>query len=182
MNHLTVLAIITDFSLTLILIPHCQHPEDKGTEGCSKESSPVVPHGKERRCDLNTKQHSCHNTADHTTNNSVQSWKYTGERYCRKCDMALSPVASYDHNVWTYLQQGLQSNSPPPLHRRLTASLCSSARSVRLTRKPNTCKSCFKRLSPWHFTGSQEWNRVITLTDTWQRHAEQGIAMNTIKK
>lgn len=104
MNHLTVLAIITDFSLTLILIPHCQHPEDKGTEGCSKESSPVVPHGKERRCDLNTKQHSCHNTADHTTNNSVQSWKYTGERYCRKCDMALSPVASYDHNVWTYLQ------------------------------------------------------------------------------
>lgn len=104
MNHLTVLAIITDSSLTLILIPHCQHPEDKGTEGCSEESSPVVPHGKERRCDLNTKQHSCNNTADCTTNNFAQSWKYTGKRYCRKCDMALSPVASYDHNVWSYLQ------------------------------------------------------------------------------
>lgn len=129
MNHL---AIIMDSFLTLILIPNCQHPEDKGTEGCSEESSPVVPHGKERRCDLNTKQHSCHNTEDQTTNSSGKS---TGECYCLKCDMALSPVASYDHNVWSYLQWGPQSNSPPPLHRRLTASLCFSTRSVRLTRK-----------------------------------------------
>lgn len=42
---------------TFISVPNSQHSEDEGTEGRSEETSPVVPHRKERRCYFNTEQH-----------------------------------------------------------------------------------------------------------------------------
>lgn len=47
------------FPVTGILVPHGQHAENKGTERGRKESSPVVPHGKVGRGDLDAEQHSC---------------------------------------------------------------------------------------------------------------------------
>lgn len=45
--------------LTLVFVPHCQDPEDEGTESGSKEPPPVIPHSKEGGCYLNTEQHTC---------------------------------------------------------------------------------------------------------------------------
>lgn len=42
--------------LTLISVPHGEHPEDEGTEGGSEEPSPVVPDSEERGRDLDAEE------------------------------------------------------------------------------------------------------------------------------
>lgn len=44
---------------TFITVPDCQDPEDEGTEGGSKEASPVVPHCEEGGRDLDAEQDAC---------------------------------------------------------------------------------------------------------------------------
>lgn len=168
-------------SLTLIVIPHCQHPEDKGTEGCSEESSPVVPHGKERRCDLNTKQHSCHNTADRQQTTLLKAGGIQGN------------VTVVDV-IWRYLQWpamitmcldlppiGAAKQQPTPTAQAADSISVFLSSFCQINEKTEYMQILFQTTVGVAFC-RQPRNRVITLTDTWQWHAEQGIAMNTIKK
>lgn len=58
---------------TFVSVPNSQYSEDEGTEGSSKETSPIVPHRKERGRYFNTEQHTW-NTAYHLNVKIDQSY------------------------------------------------------------------------------------------------------------
>lgn len=74
-NHSAILALLSheytvfwaQVRLTFVSVPNSQYSEDEGTEGSSKETSPIVPHSKERGCYFNTEQHAW-KTHTHTHN------------------------------------------------------------------------------------------------------------------
>jgi len=56
-------------TFTFVSVQHGQHSEDEGTEGRSKESSPIVSHREERGSDFDAEQ----NTWDtHTMRHDVK--------------------------------------------------------------------------------------------------------------
>lgn len=57
---------------TFLLVPHCQHSENKSTEGCSEEAPPVISYSEKRGRNFNTEQHPCtKHTHTHTLNQLV---------------------------------------------------------------------------------------------------------------
>lgn len=69
---------------TRIFVPHRKHSEYKGTERGSKISSPVIPHRKICRRDLNTKQHTWERARIKIekiefSNSSKSTWEYKRE-------------------------------------------------------------------------------------------------------
>lgn len=55
--YLFIISVCVCVRLTRIFVPHWQYSEYEGTECGSEISSPVIPHSKICRRDLNTEQH-----------------------------------------------------------------------------------------------------------------------------